>query len=174
MPRLHQGKLIRSREEIAEEALKEEDFFSLYEKLGKPAHDLMLVSDGSGSTWDKACGWACGYRYRTTKEINLISGGSSCGTNNHAELAPFIHALSYHEAKHPESLPLVLCISDSELTCHCATGKYGRNVNLSLWASYDHFVRRGYRFSWHWVPRNSNRINSWCDERAGVVRKKLP
>jgi ribonuclease HI len=136
--------------------------------------NLVIVADGSGTVAKSACGWAATLYWPDTKAFHRITGGSSVGTNNLAELQPFLHALWY--AKHIDCKGhtiRVLCISDSEVTVKCGSGEFARTANGALWAQVEWYESQGIQLYWHWVPRNSNEYNKWADEKAGEVRRML-
>lgn len=137
-------------------------------------YDLVLVGDGSGTIATKPCGWAC-FAFEKAEDVVVRHfGGTNGGTNNYAELSPYLHAMwSYHTRRSPSSAR-VFVVSDSELTVKCASGENARNANLSLWASYDWFTHKaGYSVMWKHVPRNSNVLSQAADDKAGEVRRAL-
>lgn len=156
-----------------------EVFESLAKELAAEDFDLMLVGDGSGTLVNLACGWACASYYRPSGRTFLHRGGASGGTNNYAELMPYLHCLwAFHTAalkKDPDAKPkaAVLIVSDSELTVNCGKRVYARRANLSLWASLDWFEANGYRLAWRHVRRNSNQLSWLADQTAGLTRKAL-
>lgn len=126
--------------------------------------DLLLIGDGSGTTIDTPCGWSCIYYEKEKQKIMVLTGTFSNGTNNYAELAPYIHGLWYHSYKNKPCK--VSIVSDSQLTIRCGTGEYTRNANLSFWASIDFFKKIGYEVSWHYIKRNLLKINELADTLA--------
>jgi hypothetical protein len=65
--------------------------------LQLPNFDLLLMGDGSGTVYREPAGWACLAYDRRRGDVRLHLGGMSCGTNNAAELLPFLQALWYHD-----------------------------------------------------------------------------
>ncbi len=145
--------------------------------LGLATFDLLLLADGSGTKLERPCGWAC-YAYTPGGPIVEHLGGTSGGTNNFAELAPFLHALWSFHTRHfqgeerPRGVRVEL-VSDSEVTVRCGNGQYGRHANLPLWASIDWFVANGYLLHWNHIPRNSNSVATMADRRGREVRRVL-
>lgn len=141
--------------------------------LHLPECDLLLVGDGSGSVYNLPAGWACtAYDVRKRQGV-LHVGAVSGGTNNFAELAPYVQALWYHHQDHgqrPDSPVEVVIVSDSELTVRCGNRQYSRNCNLCLWAGIDWFEENGYELTWRHVRRNTNAWNAWADSVAGRLR----
>ncbi len=150
----------------------------LAELLGLPPFDILLVGDGSGSTIKDPCGW---YAALYAKKIGCVEffGGSSSGTTNQAELAPYVHAMwSVHTRVVGQDGRLsrkvrVVIVSDSELTCRCGNRQYERRANGAFWAALDWFEGVGYCFHWHHVPRNSNPVSDKADAVAGSARKAI-
>jgi ribonuclease HI len=135
--------------------------------------DLILIGDGSGTVADTPSAWSC-WRYLVSEKIlDFHFGTTSFGTNNYAELFPYLATLWLdHTEKHP--LPRkVGIISDSELTVNCGSGKYARNFNLPLWAGLDYLIQTGYIIKWKHIPRNSNPWHALCDRVAGKLRKQM-
>jgi ribonuclease HI len=146
---------------------------ALAEQLNLSDFDLLLVGDGSGTVYHQPAGWACVSYDRTLREAYVHTGAVSCGTNNFAELAPFVQALWYHhQAIHPlTSDPLrVTIISDSEVTVRCGNRQYARNANGSLWAAIAWFEEHGFDLNWRHIPRNSNAWAAWVDFVAKTGR----
>ena len=155
---------------------------ALAKKLKSDDFDLMLIADGAGSFVNTPCGWFATLYERSSGKTWEHYGGAGGGTNNYAELEPFVFCLwayrhvlwAYHTGKMEGQgqviqAPRVLCVSDSEITVKCGNREYERKKNLPLWASIEWFENRGYKFQWIHVPRNSNRFN----EKADVVAKKV-
>lgn len=148
---------------------------SLASELGVPDFDLMLVGDGSGTTAEKTCGFACFAYNRRSGESKVHYGALSHGTNNLAELMPYIHALwHYHVTANPINRVRVLIVSDSEVTVRQGQGVYGRNANACWWNAVNWFEKNGYVISWRHVRRNTNTFSKLCDRHAGKLRKDFP
>jgi ribonuclease HI len=160
------------------------EFQALATALSLPPHDVMLVGDGSGTLHGKPCGWGlAGCLWdrsgpRATGEAFRLGGSLSSGTNNLAELFPFVHGLwhiDYLLGKSNMSnrgRVSVHMVSDSEVTVRAGRGEYARNANAALWAAIDWFAAH-YDLAWHWVPRNSNALNAWCDGESRRCRVLL-
>lgn len=155
-------------------------FESLASQLNVADFQLMLVGDGSGTYFNLPCGWACASYFRPTGSIKRHFGGATGGTNNYAELAPFLHVLwVFHAAREKKygnknKPPVkILAVSDSEITVKCGNREYMRWANRALWFQLDWYVANGYHVVWKHVPRNSNPINVWADAQAGVIRQQM-
>jgi ribonuclease HI len=146
---------------------------SLATTLSLPPSDLLLIGDGSGTTYAQPGGWACVAYDRQTGKVRLHAGALSGATNNFAELAPYVQALWHHHQEHgqdPATPVRVQIVSDSELTVRCGQGQYARRANACLWAAIGWFEDNGYVLGWRHVPRNSNVWSSLCDHVAGLAR----
>lgn len=150
--------------------------------LGIADYDLLLVGDGSGTGVGAPCGWHCTAYDRQTGEVEEHFGGANGGTNNYAELAPYVHALwHYHTTSGgnepgfiPDLSPVrVAVVSDSEVTVRCGNGQYARRANGALWAAVEWFERNNYRLRWTHVRRNTNPFSKASDGVAGRVRVEL-
>jgi ribonuclease HI len=53
----------------------------------------VLFGDGSGNTVEGSCGWAVTLLSPLYGRRKVLVGGASSGTNNYAELMPYVHAL---------------------------------------------------------------------------------
>lgn len=149
---------------------------ALAEKLNLPGYDLLLIGDGSGTTYSQPAGWACVAYDVFTAQTTVHVGGLSCGTNNFAELAPFLQALWHDHQDHGQAVNRrvrVTIVSDIEVTVRCGNRQYSRNANACLWAGIAWFEEHGYELTWVHVRRNSNEWNTWVDYVAGVSRNVM-
>ncbi len=155
------------------------DLEALASELSLPSFDLLLIGDGSGTTRDKASGWACVAWNRLIDEIDIHNGAISCGTNNFAELVPYVQALwhfdnIYRSICRPGQVAHIEIISDSEVTVRCGNGVYVRKGNGCLWGAIEWFEKCGlYKIHWNHVHRNTNRFSKRCDWLAGESRIAL-
>jgi ribonuclease HI len=148
---------------------------ALAKSLGLPDFDLLLVADGSGNLADQPAGWACLAYDRRARSVVLHAGAGTCGTNNYAELMPFVQALWHHDTTHPAPRPYTatVLVSDSELTVRCGLGIYTPKANGCLWAAMNWFGHHGYDLHYHHVPRNSNAYHALMDRLAGQARQLI-
>ena len=151
--------------------IEKRDFVDLATKLDEPigSYDYVAVADGSGTTLGQPCGSFLTFLKKDSQEPVWLMTTASSGTNNYAELYPFLNFLWWLESCKVERAKL-LFVSDSEVTVRCAMGLYSRKANLGLWAMYDFYAKR-FEIVWKHVLRNSNPINEECDERAKCARK---
>lgn len=137
------------------------------------AFDLFLIGDGSGMVGAAPCGWAV-WSFHHDEGMKQIterfdSGGCTTGTNNYAELAPYLQMLWYYDST-VRSKKRILIVSDSKITVDCGNGTNDRMSNLSLWASVDCLVRQGNCITWKHIPRSSHRFNVEADKSSREVR----
>jgi len=150
--------------------------------LGVTDWDVVLVGDGSGTGWSKACGWAAVLHDRATSLRQVFLGGLNHGTNYLAELLPYIHALLWytrgpgksrlHERimRQPGSCLMVHIITDSEILASQGNGKAGRKENEELWLALDRMASKGYKLVWHWVARDRLGLNQLTDHMSRESR----
>ena len=137
-------------------------------------YDLLLVGDGSGTVYAEPAGWSCLAYDRIKDSIVLHAGAVTAGTTNFAELAPYVHALWFHDQEHKLGGPFrAHVVSDSELTVRCGNRQYARRANGSLWAAIEWFENNGYRLRWHHVARATIPWNRLADEVAGRARRAI-
>ncbi|MBL8798905.1 MAG: hypothetical protein JNM56_33785 [Planctomycetia bacterium] len=142
--------------------------------LPPPAADLLLLGDGSGTVCSQPAGWACTAYDRRRQQARLHVGALSSGTNNFAELFPYLQALWFYHQQPGIHLPVnVHIVSDSELTVRCGNGQYARRANGCWWAALAWFEEQGYRLQWQHVARNSTPWNHLADLLAGRQRQLL-
>lgn len=150
--------------------------------------DLVLIGDGSGSTWEAPCGWAATLVDAAAPPDDnrwVYFGAASQGSVNMAELMPYLMALTcYHHARGEARLkvkcPLdVHIITDSQVTA--GHGQRAANPvqdlprvpQRALWAGIREFARLGYNFHWHWAPRSTSSLNVLADLVAAIGRREL-
>lgn len=134
--------------------------------------DFIIIADGSGSTLSKPCGfWSYIYDKYQDKVFSL-GGSLTHGTNNLAEIMPFIHSIFY--LKNGNFLIQdrdILCISDSEVLV-----KQGKDIyqkTSMMWSIIDSFGEQYCSIEWKWMARNSNEILKKCDENSKLLRSKI-
>lgn len=153
---------------ITESLIKE-----VVNNLALPNFDVLLLGDGSGNSPNTCSAWGC-VRYLPLKSlVEVHCGGQTLGTNNFAELMPYLCVLwlDYAE-KHPFPRKIEI-VSDSEVSVKCGNREYSRNANLPLWASFDCLEKLGYTIHWNHISRNTNPANALCDRLAGQVREEI-
>ena len=72
---------------------------SLVEHLGIQNWDAIVIGDGSGSTWQKPCGWAAVLIDKYSGVRKLSFGAASPGTSIVSEILPYLFALNWYTSK---------------------------------------------------------------------------
>lgn len=159
----------------------------LLQSLGVPPGewDVLLVGDGSGTSWNLSCGWACVLVDRTTGLRKDLHGGMNAGTSYLAELVPYVQALSWYmdgpgravlwdrvRAK-PTNKIRVHIVSDCEILSSQGGGKAGRSKGRLYWSLLDALEAEGLKLHWHWMKRSQLGLNRLCDYMAGLCRKSI-
>jgi ribonuclease HI len=148
----------------------------LAQDLHLPTIDLLLIGDGSGTVYDKPAGWGCVAYDHRQQQVTLHAGALTTGTNNFAELMPYVQALWFHHQDHgqaPVTPVSVVIVSDSEVTVRCGNKRYARRANACVWSAISWFETNGYQLHWHHVRRNSNGWSAFMDNIAGQARQLL-
>lgn len=149
----------------------------LVNNLALPDFDVLLIGDGSGTVASKASAWTCWRYLKASGSLTLHHGTNSFGSNNFAELLPYVSVLWLdmyeRQAAGLRTPRTVVIVTDSELTAKQGTGEYSRNTNGILWAGIDYAQSAGYNIIWKHVKRNSNPFNTVCDQNAGKLRKEI-
>jgi len=145
--------------------------------LGIQAWDLLLVGDGSGSTWKIGGGWAVVVIESRSDNRRILTGSFSSATSMRMELFPYIWALDwYATAQYARLRALgrpcrthILC--DNETTVKQGNGEYSRRSLSPWWAALDALKTRGFTLRWHWVARDTLALNSLCDHLSRHARR---
>lgn len=139
----------------------------LLQRFGIQRWDLLLIGDGSGTTFNTPAGWCVILLDLVTGRRELLTGAKNRGSINRAELQPYLEALAFHfYSINSGKLPRVLdvhIISDSEVTVKCGRGQYQRKANTDLWCAVDFWKTKGYNIHWHYVAAHV------ADEPENVV-----
>lgn len=120
------------------------------------AADFILIADGSGAGSTVGYGWGLLLIDTVRDEAVSFCGAGIRGTNNLAELLPFLHGLWWIEKNNRfgrDGIVDVVCISDSQVTVGCGNRKFNRGYSPAYWAAINWYESNGYRFSWLWKPR---------------------
>ena len=154
------------------------DFQDLLDHLGIDQWDLLLVGDGSGNTWDYACGWACVAIEKQSMDRQVLSGSMNRGTNNVAELMAYVHALTWYVARVRNDTGdidprTVHVLTDSEYVAKTGQAGYPalRRKNKMLWTAVEMAQRQAIYLRWHHLDRATTALNRYADYIAGEARK---
>jgi ribonuclease HI len=153
----------------------------LADSLGIKGADLILCGDGSGSTWQLGCGWACLIFERASGARYLTLGGMNLGSVNLAELMAYTHALTWWHATrgldmlHRKGRLSVHIITDSQLTVNLGMQVAAEQPlpapNRAYWAAMREMQRTGFFMHWHHVHRNLSYGNWLCDLVSSEARR---
>lgn len=157
---------------------------TLLEKLGNPTWDLLLVGDGSGGDWEKACGWASCLVDKATHGRRFFYGAMDCGSVNFAEAMPYIQALNWfdnnfgRERLKTTGFLNVHILTDSQVIARMGNQTMAKDepiprTHALLWGALTELRRLGYICQFHWAPRMSTKWNQSADLIAGLCRKEV-
>lgn len=148
--------------------------------MGINAWDVLIVGDGSGSTWDRAAGWGAVTIERETGHREVHAGLVNRGTVNFAELMAYVQALDWlasrerdrRDAGSPARAYRVHIITDSDY-CRVAGSRSPRMAkkNVGLLSILNTYVRQGFVLKWHHLPRENCALNSYADKLSKLMRK---
>ncbi len=144
--------------------------------------DLIIVGDGSGSSWKREAGWASISIEKATMERRTWYGAMNCGTVNFAEMMAYIQPLNWYTSKEIDrrsktkqqvQFPKVHIFTDSKYCADVASNNsnFGNiRKNYALWNVFLSFSRAGILLHWHWIPRGSVDLNSLADQMSKEAR----
>jgi ribonuclease HI len=156
-------------------------------RWGNPECDLLIAGDGSGSSWNKPCGWAAVIIDTHSNRRMNLSGGASHGGTLYAELQAFVHAIDWHERIRGDARRMALgkdrldvllvtdCLSIVQAGSRIAHGERTPESYASArasWCALWSFSDR-HRFSFRHVPRGSIALNVAADAAAGKMRRAI-
>lgn len=147
--------------------------------------DAVIITDGSGTEWKRACGWAAFLFEQETSRFRLMQGAMNCGSSYLAELMPYIQSLSwyvdgYGKARLKEKLGkdlrakfVVHSITDNQTLAKQGQMEKARSTGDYYWCMIDRIVERGFDLVWHWHPRERLALNKLMDCLAGLNRRGM-
>jgi ribonuclease HI len=150
--------------------------------------DVLLIGDGSGSTWNRGAGWASVSIEHENMEVRTWAGGVNYGTVNFAEIMAYLQPLTYFQGRNKtlqgrnktlqEALAYTLrpytihIVTDSEYVQKMGDSKRrGAIKNGTLWSCFDIMARQGFLLRWHWMRRDTSAFNTYCDTLSRFYRK---
>lgn len=162
--------------------MNQEPLTKILERLKITDWDIVIVGDGSGSGWTDCCGWASVLIERLTQGRRTFYGGMNVGSINLAELMPYLHAITWFDAKFGKDrfqrkpTLSVHILTDSEVTVNNGQKMMRGQIpkaQSALWMAMQQFFRQGYMFHFHWIPRESCGLNWLADSLAGNTRRAV-
>jgi len=147
--------------------------------------DAIIAADGSGSRWNQPTGYAAVLIDRVLDRRKFFVGGHNTGTNQTAELDPFVVAMDWYshesgpgaarlkqlrELGDPRDL-LIHCVSDAEVLVKQGRGEYRTSgPHYWRWTALNQIEALGYRYKFHWLPRSLCGLNRLCDNESRRTR----
>jgi ribonuclease HI len=147
--------------------------------------DVLIIGDGSGTTWNASCGWSAVLIDRVLKLRKDLHGGMNAGTSYLAEIIPYVQALTWYadgpgrarrhdlKAADPRACVQVHIVTDSEILTRQGELRANRRKGRPYWAMLEAIVQEGYALHWHWLARSTLGLNRLCDYLAGLCRKSM-
>jgi ribonuclease HI len=164
------------------EALQE-SLDQLLDRLGIEKWDLLLIGDGSGSSWNFECGWGCVSIEHATLARKSWHGAMSAGTVNFAEMMAYLQPLCWYvnremlrrkKATYQAKVRHIHIITDSQYAKNKGSSKdllSGRNG--ALWQVFKQFGAQGMMLHWHWIRRETVALNQFADQLSKTARLNL-
>ena len=151
------------------------DLPTLVDTLQIPDWDWIIVGDGSGTTWQRAVGWATTVFDRLDQENpKVLWGAQSLGTNVVGELQAYLMAMQWLVgSKQAIKFKRVHIITDCEYLTEGSSNPFNQHANKGMWVMMDSFRRTGMRLRWHWMPRDVIQANRFCHNLANIARKGM-
>jgi ribonuclease HI len=147
--------------------------------------DVLIVGDGSGTSWERGCGWASVLIEHYSNRRKTFNGAMSVGTVNIGEVLPYVQAMSWY-SRGPGKARLhdrrtngvpdgremlhVHVITDSEVVANQGNNPERRKSNTEWWAALDHIASKGYLIHWHWMARDRLGLNVLTDHLSRASR----
>jgi len=167
-------------QKLSEAAKKVKTISGLRRLLEIKDWDYIIIGDGSGTTWEKPCGWGCSMIENRTWVVEAFYGAFNQGTNIVAEIMAYVQPLLVLSERRERK-----CQSDGATLVHIVTDcQYVRNTgNLraaargkkhrALWHLIDSLRRSGIIVKFHWIPRDLLKANQFSHTVANAARKSL-
>lgn len=145
--------------------------------------DVLIVGDGSGLGWDKACGWAGVLIDKAAGARMLGFGAMFPGTVTLGELFPYLHTLLWYTgkdgpgkqrraelaARHGRNVHIHV-VTDSQTIATSGNNPGSRQAHKPLWAAMDVFPQMGYQIFYHHIPREVVDLNFFVDAVSKAAR----
>jgi ribonuclease HI len=148
-------------------------------RIPKDDWDAIIITDGSGTTHDKAIGWGAVLIENLSFIPQLFHGGKNHGTNNVAEVMAVLDPLSHlvHEKRGVKQGGYnVHVITDSEyvvngLNQNSVTWAGKLASNREWWMAIQMTKRRGLIIKPHHILRDTIDYNRICHDLANLARR---
>jgi ribonuclease HI len=134
--------------------------------------DWLIVSDGSGSTWQRSAGWCGILIHQHSARRHVFSGSLSYGTSNLAEILGVFHSIWYlSDQERQPSWQQILVLTDSQYVAQMIEKPSERvKSHAALWKTIWAAKRDLLNIKAQWIPRASIALNQLADAVAGETR----
>lgn len=158
------------------------EFEDVLQGLGIEHWDYFVVTDGSGSTFDRGMGYASVVVDRDTLHRQILYGAANLGTVTLAETLASIQAVEWivkKEADRSKRNPRkriahIHIITDSEyLEGKGQKGCMEANKNIGLLSILSQYARKGLILKMHHAKREELMMNSFVDRVSRLARLLL-
>jgi len=151
--------------------------------MGITDWDWLIFGDGSGSNWNRECGWGSVSVERQTGERLVWWGFANRGSVNVAEVMAYLLPLEWLANREQERVKAgknrrralqIHVVTDSQYVQ--GTGEVNNPLvekNGTLWERFDSLARRGLILNWHWLRRDEVALNSYADELSKLARREF-
>lgn len=156
----------------------------LLDKLGITDWDILIAGDGSGNSWDAACGWCAILIDRHTRGRRVSYGAVNQGSINFAETLPYLQLLTWFDQHHGKTrleskmVLTVHIVTDSQVVANWGTAAMSAGTKTPrkqgpFWAAMRYLRSIGYVCHFHWAPRQTTQMNWAADLVAGLARAAM-
>lgn len=173
----------KKKKKIDREEILDTPLSVVLEELGIEDYDLLLVGDGSGSSWGKPCGWATVAVEKTSFQRQVFYGSMSQGTSSISELMAYLQPLLWYvdvtkkRRKEQDLRPSIKKVHILTDNAYCQ--KSGEQNQLrakqgsALSVMLNSIAAQGFDIRWHWIRRESVGLNIYTDRLSRAARLLL-
>lgn len=148
----------------------------LLQRLKITSWHYVLVSDGSGTTWDQPGGWGSILIQNQPPTRRSFFGSDSAATNITAELQGIIKPLAWlmeqPETRH-RAFTKVVAITDCQYLAKTWTSRGPFKAHRPWWRMLCAMKEQGLQLDVRWFRRDILRTNQFCHELANSSRRTL-
>lgn len=140
--------------------------------------NYLLIGDGSGTTWNKTCGWGCWLVENSDTEPERFWGGFSSGTNIIAEVMAYVQPLITLSARknlqrNEDHSCRVVIITDCDHLVQAHKNRLQRKSHKAIWSMFDTWAREGIFCTFRHWKRNDLACNRFAHEMANDARRLM-
>ena len=142
-------------------------------KIQPTEWDVLIVGDGSGTTWERECGWGSVLIDKHSFMRIPFWGGFNLGTVNVAEMMAYLHPILWliKNRKHWLLTTLKIhIVTDSQYVANGINSVQVGSENQTLWQALLSAKRHGIRLTGHWIPRDTLDLNQLAHNLANQSR----